>query len=663
MRTPQAAATRFHLAFASLGLAFLAIFSWVFLQEYLADWRTTQGEFAGIQQRVKDPHALSLAAPLGEIRQIWLPDIDRVDRCTTCHLGIDDPDFAGERQPFATHSGTWLDTHPPNQFGCTTCHGGQGVATDFENAAHEPIPHFDDPMRSTPLLEANCGACHREREPQQAPWLAGGRDLIASSGCIACHDLPGFRLAEVRVPRLESVGYKVRPDWLERWLADPEAYLPEARMPNFRLELAEVEDLSAFLLAQRQIPPLDTSAIDWSLADANRGRIVFAEARCITCHKVDGRGGTLGPELTTVGSKVRRSWLASFLTNPMHDQPDTLMVRYRLSGDDVRDLTTYLTEELIDPSAPEIAPEVRYLDPEQVDRGRSAFIEHGCYSCHQFAGMAALGKIGPNLSAVGDRPVEVTEFRGREVLPTLPNFLYLKLREPAALADESRMPTYNFSEADAAAAVVALLSVHEKDLPASLVTSAPEPSPYEPQGQFGVLVNRYRCLSCHMVNGWGGELSTVPLDHIGSQLQREYVTSYLLRPSAVRVHLEERMPYFHMTPEEAETIAAYFATVFVDDELDEAVALDPDSVRRGQQLFESLGCRGCHLVGGRGGYVGPDLSGTGRRLTPGWIRAWLTDPAGWKPGSLQPDYGLDAEEARALTAYLMTLRSRSGGNP
>jgi hypothetical protein len=64
-------------------------------------------------------------------------------------------------------------------------------------------------------------------------------------------------------------------------------------------------------------------------------------------------------------------------------------------------------------------------------------------------------------------------------------------------------------------------------------------------------------------------------------------------------------------------------------------------------------------VNGRGGYVGPDLSDTGRRLEPGWIEAWLSAPEKWKPGTLQPDYGLERVDAQALTAYLMTLSTGS----
>lgn len=661
MRQPQVTPIPLLRAFTLLGVAFLAMFAWVFFEEYLAEWRTEQARFRALERRLKDPHALSLAPPVDGIRQVWLQDLDRVDRCTTCHLGADDPDFAGAPQPFRSHSGDWLKTHRPDRFGCTSCHGGQGEATTFRDAAHGPLPHWAEPIRPPELMEANCGACHREGEPRRAFWLASGRSAIAEANCVACHDIPGFRSGEIRAPRLESVGFKVRPDWLRNWLKEPKAYLPGSRMPNFRLTEREIEALSAFLLSQRSVAPLDASAVDWSKADPDRGRALFGEARCVSCHKIDGRGGSLGPELGRVGSKVRREWLYSFLKDPFRDQPETLMVHYRLADDEIRDLVGYLTQELVDPSAPATPPETGYLDPKLVEAGREAFVKHGCYSCHRFTGLAAAGKIGPSLVGIGDRAVEENVFEGEPIDPTLPNWLFVKLRSPEKLAESSRMPTYNFTEEQAAAITVALLSLRAADLPASRVTDSPPVEHYEPQGEFGAIVTRYRCLSCHQVRGWGGTLSTVPLDRIGSQLKRDYLESYLKDPFAVRVSVEERMPHFNMTEAEARRLADYLSLVFVDDRLEEPVALDADAERRGRRLFDKLGCRACHIVGGQGGYVGPDLSDSARRLEPGWTLAWLLKPGSWKPGTLHPDYGLTPEDARALTAYLMTLTARPAG--
>lgn len=104
-----------------------------------------------------------------KIQQDWLPDMKitlgmaktaRFDRCRTCHLAIDRvgdgdvPDFPhGDGKngtyshPFSTHPRpdvylTAASPHPLNEFGCTSCHDGQGSATSFANASHTPNdPH------------------------------------------------------------------------------------------------------------------------------------------------------------------------------------------------------------------------------------------------------------------------------------------------------------------------------------------------------------------------------------------------------------------------------------------------------------------------------------------------------------------------------------------
>jgi len=172
-------------------------------------------------------------------------------------------------------------------------------------------------------------------------------------------------------------------------------------------------------------------------------------------------------------------------------------------------------------------------------------------------------------------------------------------------------------------------------------------------------MSRYRCLSCHNVGGFGGDLSTVPLDRIGSQLNRDYIVTYLLNPGAVRVSVEARMPVFHMQPDEANAFADYLSTVFLDDGMEGYDAsFTAADARRGQELYGQLGCAACHQLGTTGGYVGPELSTTGTRLKPGWIAAWLTTPSAYRPGTLQPDYGLSSDDARALRlrAKSMALR-------
>ena len=654
------APTSLHIAFAVLGLAFLAIFSWVLFHEEVADWRTMQAKFRRLEATVKNPHQLASASTVGGLRQVWLPDMNRTDRCGTCHLGIDDPAFASAAQPFTVHPGTWLATHSVDRFGCTACHDGQGEATDYQNAAHQPQPFIARPMRPLETIEANCGACHRALEPPDAPRLAEGRALILQAGCYSCHEIPGFEGIAFHGPALDSIGVKVRSEWLPRWLKDPKSYLERSKMGNFRLSDDEVAGLQAFLLSQKAIPPLDSTGIDWRKADAPAGRALFGELRCVSCHAVNGRGGTMGPELTHIGDKVRRDWLFSFLKDPHRVQPETAMLQYRLTDDQLRDLTAFLLDEYRSSDTGPEPPPAAYQDARAIAAGRATFERRGCSSCHRLAGMKDAGRIGPSLAGIADRNPDELLFGDVKVRRTTDNYIFMKVLHPDALAKPSMMPTFGFAPIDAAKIALALASIRKADLPASYVQHRPPPAPFRPAGPFGALVDRYRCLSCHSVGGFGGTLSTVPFDRIGSQLQRDYIAKYLLNPGAVRVSVEARMPVFHMLPEEANTIADYMSTVLLDDAIDKYDAsFAAADVRRGEQLYGQLGCAACHQMGPSGGYVGPELSATGARLRPGWIAAWLTAPQRYKPGTLQPDYGLTTADARALTAYLSSLgRSR-----
>ncbi len=93
---------------------------------------------------------------------------------------------------------------------------------------------------------------------------------------------------------------------------------------------------------------------------------------------------------------------------------------------------------------------------------------------------------------------------------------------------------------------------------------------------------------------------------------------------------------------------------------------------RGYAIFNSKGCVGCHVIGGRPdavGQVGPDLThvGSRRHIVAGWLEnndqnmaRWLRDPNEVKPdnimGSAVPRGFLNEDEIAALTAYLRSLK-------
>lgn len=86
----------------------------------------------------------------------------------------------------------------------------------------------------------------------------------------------------------------------------------------------------------------------------------------------------------------------------------------------------------------------------------------------------------------------------------------------------------------------------------------------------------------------------------------------------------------------------------------------------GKALYARNACVGCHTIRGVSvGTLGPDLTHFGSRRTLGAgllpttvenVAAWLRDPAAFKPGVKMPNLGLAEPEARALAAYLVSLK-------
>ena len=124
--------------FALTSVAFLVVLAISPAKNALRPYRSLQRKFAalGVARAHSAQQAREYAARPVAIHQIWLPALDqRVDRCTTCHLGVADAVMKGAPPPFALHPWT---PHAPGQidrFGCTSCHEGQGPATS-EGQAH-----------------------------------------------------------------------------------------------------------------------------------------------------------------------------------------------------------------------------------------------------------------------------------------------------------------------------------------------------------------------------------------------------------------------------------------------------------------------------------------------------------------------------------------------
>jgi cytochrome c oxidase subunit 2 len=96
-------------------------------------------------------------------------------------------------------------------------------------------------------------------------------------------------------------------------------------------------------------------------------------------------------------------------------------------------------------------------------------------------------------------------------------------------------------------------------------------------------------------------------------------------------------------------------------------AVEDASVAEGRAVFQHTACISCHTVAGTvaTGTFGPDLTHVASRdtiasgavpNTPANLRAFIDNPASFKPGCLMPPMHLNQHDLDAVTAYLTTLK-------
>lgn len=72
------------------------------------------------------------------------------------------------------------------------------------------------------------------------------------------------------------------------------------------------------------------------------GETVFDEYGCIGCHKVRGKGGELGPNLSRAGFMLQPQFIYRWVRNPQSFKPDTRMPNLDLQDEDALAVTLYL---------------------------------------------------------------------------------------------------------------------------------------------------------------------------------------------------------------------------------------------------------------------------------------------------------------------------------
>jgi len=133
-----------------------------------------------------------------------------------------------------------------------------------------------------------------------------------------------------------------------------------------------------------------------------------------------------------------------------------------------------------------------------------------------------------------------------------------------------------------------------------------------------------QCALCHGQKGGGGR---------GPALNRPKLEK-APDDAALRKLIEEGsgdMPgAWQLHPDEVAGVAAYVRSL---GELPPETV--PGDAARGARVFASNGCKGCHIVGGEGESLGPELTGVGSRRGAAFLRQTVLKPAATLPEDFQ----------------------------
>jgi len=293
-------------------IVLLVLAGTLFRSNMADDWKNYQEAYDDIIRRIGD----SLGIPMGferGIYQVELPHFNRIDRCITCHNGLEDHRMESVDQPHTMHPGHFLADHPLQKFGCTICHGGQGRAlTKDEAFGLDPSFHWSEPLRFEPYIQSACGKCHLSIFGS-ADSLEGtdafmkGLAIFSSEGCLGCHKARG--VGGILGPDLTRQGEKSKHDysfqnvsgeqtvsnWLKEHFRDPEMVSPGSQMLKIDLPEEDLDELATFVMGLAK-PEMPLEYFSMETLKELKGQRKILEGNdiyaftCSACHGKNGEG-------------------------------------------------------------------------------------------------------------------------------------------------------------------------------------------------------------------------------------------------------------------------------------------------------------------------------------------------------------------------------------
>jgi cytochrome c551/c552 len=641
-------------------------------QAYVREQMTglTRDQIAGLIDRMNNFSV--------EIRQIHVSDINLVDRCESCHLGVREPtvlrasDMGGERA-FASHPQMdLLKIHDPERFGCSPCHNGNGVATTSVEKAHGNYRHWLWPLFRKENMEAGCQQCHfNEIVTDYAETLNTGRELYRGKGCMGCHRYDGF---DREPDQLQGARQQMRQITMERGDANREMAATFKTMDDPRTPLEELDALKARADQIRvNINRMDEQLEQLDIRAANLMREVKK----------------VGPSLKEVRMKLRKEWIPVWIRDPHEFRPTTKMPTFRLAEEEIQALAAFVWQSGV---------EGKLAEPPMgnAGRGRELFETRGCMGCHAVGNQG--GTFAANLSRAGEknnynylvrwvhnprertRPYCALEKRdlgpedyakhGRPFVFDLEHAECPNDGTTLQVQQMTVMPSLRLTDQEARDIAAYLMTLRQDNAqyPAAAYLDDPE---LKAKGM--ALARNYGCAGCHEIAGLEDEgrigteltkegskpierldfaLLTHPAEREGWYNHKGFFERKLEQPDIfdqgkVKPQLERlKMPNFHLTEQEIDALTT-FLLGSVESQLPPAYFYLPEDQRRdiqeGWWIVRKYNCMGCHVMRanqqtvfmGLTRYQDPDwkeqmppqLIGQGARVDPNWLVRFLANPA------------------------------------
>ena len=303
--------------------------------------------------------------------------------------------------------------------------------------ADGPVPVQLRQVVNTSLGVADrCVSCHVAMAPGEqgvaGPGMAVHRPVVhdpAEFGCTVCHGGQGRATdkadAHGRVP-----------------------FWPEPMLP-----VGMTEAGCGTCHATLGVPEIETF---------KRARLTFERLDCASCHRVDGRGGTIRPDEGGMeGPDLSRAGLAGYDTGWYEGHVKTAG---EFTRGPWRSAFGLVSDE--DRKTLELFLRTRVGTPRLIE-AKSVFHSSGCLGCHKVSGVG--GTQGLDLTLAGDKDPGRADFTSVPGDRTLANWFAEHVRAPAAVVAGSLMPAPPVSAADVDALTLYTMSLRRRDIAGSFL--------------------------------------------------------------------------------------------------------------------------------------------------------------------------------------------------